>query len=96
MLVMGMGILDILVAYEQLWRSQGYRGGPKTPPKTLKNIKKGYKKVYIEKLTQNDPFFCMLVMGMGTLHIVVAYGQLWRSLGCRGGPKTPPKMLKNN
>ena len=57
MLVMGMGILDILVAYEQLWRSLGYRGGPKTPPKTLKNIKKGYKKVYIEKLTQNDPFF---------------------------------------
>ena len=36
----------------------------------------------------------MLVMGMGTLHIVVAYGQLWRSLGYRGGAKNIPKNLK--
>ena len=48
---------DVLGLYGQLWRSLGYRGGPKTPPKTLKNNLKGYKKVYIEKLTQNDPFF---------------------------------------
>ena len=70
MLVMGMGILDILVAYEQLWRSLGYRRGPKTPPKTLKNIKKGYKKVYIEKLTQNDPFFCMLAIPAYKLEVL--------------------------
>ena len=70
MLVMGMGILDILVAYEQLWRSLGYRGGPKTPPKTLKNIKKGFKKVYIEKLTQNDPFFCMLAIPAYKLEVL--------------------------
>ena len=48
------------------------------------------------ELSKNKHFFCMLVMGMGILDILVAYEQLWRSLGYRGGPKTPPKMLKNN
>ncbi len=36
----------------------------------------------------------MLVMGMCILHILVAHRQLWRSLGHRGGPKTPPKNTK--
>ena len=70
MLVIPAYQLDVLVVYGQLWRSQGYRGGPKTPPKTLKNIKKGYKKVYIEKLTQNDPFFCMLAIPAYKLEVL--------------------------
>ena len=50
MLVMGMGILDILVAYEQLRRSLGYRGGgQKHPQKHSKTSKKAIKR-YILKI----------------------------------------------
>ena len=49
MLVLGMGILDILVAYGQLWRSLGYRGGgQKHPQKHSKTTKKAVKR-YILK-----------------------------------------------